>query len=343
MSLRALYRSIFFAIIAVLSLTSCRKNEAIPERLEDQGAITEENNGVALAFSAAPNGKLKLFVKGPDGKPLDKGVSGAVIVQGAEPKAEAVKVAFVPEPKTGLLVAAMPELVDDVTEVKYELNVNDKPINGVLHLPAGGTKELEETAKVAVKVKIPAGQKGPNGGILQVVDDDVVEIVAGQKNGTVHAYVLDPSLKPVRLGDRKLKIAFVTSKGPDVVVLSPDPGGTFFVGKLKVIENPVKITVALTHHDHTEVVLCGYEPGKVIVVGPRAPGLVILAAVSWDVDVVIAPPRPVVIAPPRPGVVVQPQPGVVVQPQPVVVVQPRPVIMMHGKGKGKGKWKWKKH
>jgi hypothetical protein len=309
MSLQAFYRPILFALIAILSLTSCRKKEATPEGLEDQGAITEQNNGAALVFSVAPDGKVKALVKGPDGKPLDKGVSGAVIVKGAEPKAEAVRVAFVPEPKTGLLVAAMPELVDDVTEVKYELTVNDKPIKGVFHLPAGGTKELDENAKAAVKVKIPAGKKGPNGGVLQVVGDDIVEIVAGKKNGSVRAYVLDPDLKPVQIGDRKIKIAFVTSKGTDVVVLSPDPGGTFFVGKLKVIENPVKITIALTHHDHTAVVLCGYDPGNVLVVGPSAPVLVILADVSWDVDVVIVPPRP--------------------------------VIMVHGKGKGKWKKKWK--
>ncbi len=56
-----------------------------------------------------------------------------------------------------------------------------------MHLPAGGTKELDENAKEATKIKIPVGQKGPNGGVLQVVGDDVVEVVAGKKNGAVRA------------------------------------------------------------------------------------------------------------------------------------------------------------
>jgi hypothetical protein len=141
------------------------------------------------------------------------------------------------------------------------------------------------------------------------VGDDIVEIVAGQKSGTVRVYLLDPDLKPIKIGSRKVKLGFVSEKGSEIVVLSPDPGGQFFVGKMSMIVNPIQITVAVTYHEHTEVVLCNHLPGSVIVVGPSAPPIVILVNVSWDVAVVVAPPPP--------------------------------VIIMHGKGKGKGKWRYR--
>lgn len=297
-------------LLAALSLPACHKKDAVPEGLDAESALTQENAGSALVFSVLPNGQLQLLVRGPDGKPVESGVSGTVTVKPTEPKAEPVKVALVQDPKTKLMVAALPELADDLTEVKYDLAINSKPVKGVMFLPEGGTKELDENGKEAGKVKIPPGKKGPNGGVLQVVGSDVVEIVAGKKNGGLRVYVLDADLKPVPVGTRKIKLALVTPKGPETVVLGVDPGGAYFAGKMSVVENPSQITVVLTDHDHTEVVLCGYEPGKVVVVGPSAPVLVILAPVVWDVDV-------------------------------VVVVPPPPVIMIHGKGKGK--WGWRKH
>jgi len=306
MNLAVLYRSVLLALLVALSATACRgkSKDATPEAVDAQGALTEQHDAAALVFSVDPNGQVKLTVKGTDGKPLEKGVSGTLSVRGDDPKARPTKVALVPDPKTGVLSAALPELVDDLTEVKYDLIVNDKPIKGTLHLPSGGTKEIEDNAKAPAASKIPPGTKGPNGGIVQVVGDDIVEIVAGKKSGTVRVYLLDPDLKPIPMGSRKIKLAFVSAKGSEVVVLAPEPGGQFCVGKMTVIENPIKITIAITYHDHTEVVLCNHHPGSVIVVGPSAPVIVILVSVSWDIDVVVVPP---------------------------------PVIIMHGKGKGK--WK----
>jgi hypothetical protein len=308
MSLPALCRSILLSLIVVLSLSACRSKskEITPETIESQGALTEQHDGGALVFSVDPKGQLQLLVKGPDGKPVTTGVSGTISVKDEDPKAEPVKVALVPDPKTGLLVAALPELVDDLTQVNYELTLNDKPIKGTLHLPAGGTNELEENAKEVEKAKVAPGTKGPNGGLVQVVGDDIIEIVAGKKSGAVRVYLLDADLKPIPMGSRKIKLAFAGPKGAETIELSPDPEGAYAVGKMSLVVNPVKITVAVTYHDHTEVVLCGHYPGKVIVVGSGAPVIIILVNVSWDVDVVISRP---------------------------------PVIIMHGKGKGK----WHKH
>jgi hypothetical protein len=96
-----------------------------------------------------------------------------------------------------------------------------------------------------------------------------------------------------------------------VVVLAPGPAGAYFTGKLSVKVNPVKITVVLTEGDHTEVVLCNYRPGRVIVVGASAPEIVLLVATSWAVVV-------------RPTVVID---------APVVI---------HRKGKGKHKHHFKR-
>jgi hypothetical protein len=311
MRFSVLYRSVLLALLVVLSMTACRgkSKDATPEGVEAQAALIEQHDAAALVFAVDPNGQVKLTVKGTDGKPIDKGVSGTLTVKGEDPKAEPIKVALVPDPKTGVLSAAIPELVDDLTEVKYDLVVNDKPIKGTMHVPSGGTKELEENAKATVESKVAPGTKGPNGGIVQVVGDDIVEIVAGKKSGAIRVYMLDPDLKPIPIGSHKVKLAFVNEKGPETVVLAPDPGGQYFVGKMKLIANPIKITIAITYQNHTEVVLCNHHPGSVIVVGPSAPVIIILVNVSWDIDIVITKP---------------------------------PVIIIHGKHKGKGKWH-KKH
>ena len=73
--------------------------------------------------------------------------------------------------------------------------------------------------------------------------------------------------------------------------------------------------MAVIDHDDVDVVLCGYHPGKVFVVGAAAPVFVVVTPVVWDVGVVVVNPKPVII-----------------------VNQPH----YHWKGKGNGKGKWGK-
>ena len=68
---------------------------------------------------------------------------------------------------------------------------------GALHVPAGGTKELVLTARTAATKDNYKGQKGPNGGVVQRVGDDVVEIVGDKGTGQVRVYALDATLKPI--------------------------------------------------------------------------------------------------------------------------------------------------
>src|SRR5262249_49315367 len=139
-------------------------------------------------------------------------------------------------------------------------------------------------------IEIPAGKKGPNGGVVQVVGDDIIEIVADKNSGQLRVYVLDTDFKPVPIGERKVTLGFV---GPTTEIVVPEsgPGGAYFVGKLSAKVNPIKITVGVryhgTLHDALHVALVGYRPGITIVVGAAAPPIVLLVATPW---VVVTPP-----------------------------------------------------
>lgn len=315
---KLLYRSMFALIALTAALPACgNTSEGITaETIQDnEGSITEQHDAATVVWSVDGDGNVKALVKTPDGKPVNKNVYGTLTVSGVDPAFVPMTMPIAPDPKTGVLSAVIPMPDDEITVVKYDLKVDGKPVVGAMHLPHGGTAELVANAKLAEAKKLPEGKKGPNGGVVQVVGDDVVEIVADKSNGNVRVYVLDADLKPVKIGERKITIGFVGPKGPDTIVLAPDSGGAYFVGKMNVVVNPTKLTVVVADHDDVHVVLCGYRPRGVILVGASAPSHLVLVNVNWG------------------GVVV-------VNPTPVIVVGDR--VHWHGKGKGKGRWGGKK-
>jgi hypothetical protein len=211
----------------------------------------------------------------------------------------------------GVLTGQMPKLEADLTQVGYDLDVEGAKVQGTLDLPRGGTKELVDSAnEAAAAKKLPPDAKGPNGGVVQVVGDDIVEVVADKDSGAVRMYVLDDDLKPVPVGKRKGKLAF-GGVAPEIVVLDADPSGMYLSGKCVGKAPPSKITIEVIEGDEIDVALCHYVPGGVIVVGPAAPVIAIFIVTGWTV--VVLP----------------------------VVVQPGVVVVHKGKGKGKFKgWKW---
>jgi hypothetical protein len=138
--------------------------------------------------------------------------------------------------------------------------------------------------------------------VLEVVGDDTVEVVADKSSGQVRVYVLDASYKPIPIGARRVTLGFV---GPDdeTIVLAPGPGGMYFTGRLAARVDPVEMTVAVADDGRVDAALWGWEPGGVIMIGPAAPTVHLLVATSWDVAVV-GPRAPgvVVIEPPAFGV-----------------------------------------
>jgi len=312
MKLNVLLRSAFVALVlASAALPACSKksdsSEISAENMSADDAITEQYEPATVTWVVAPDGKVRARIKSPDGEPVENATGMVTVQQGGTP----VKAKLVFDAKTGLYAADIPKLQSDLTEVSYELDVKGKPVKGAMHLPKGGTRELVATAKVSAEVKIPEGQKGPNGGILQVAGEDLLEIVADQKTGETRVYVLDDDLKPLPVGTRKVKIGVVAGS-PETVELTPEPKAMFFTGKLTVKANPTKLTVVVYGAPAVEpvVVLCGWSPGAVIVVGPGAVILPLFVAVSWTPVIVVGTPPPVIIV---------------------------------GKGKGKRKWKWKLH
>jgi hypothetical protein len=277
-------------------LTGCSKSsdgaEVTAENIEGaEDVIAEANDTGSMVWRVTPEGQVKVLVKSPDGKPVEQDVSGTLTWQG--PSGE-TKVPLTFDKDEKLLVAAAPKLEADLTEVKYEIKVGDRSWNGALHLPAGGTKAIVEGAKKASLKDIPKGKVGPNGGIIQVVGDDVVEVVADKDTGETRVYILDADLKPVAIGDRKVKLGFVGASS-ETVVLNPGPGNLYFVGKVSAKINPVKVTISITYVDHTDVVIVGYHPGKVIVVGAGAPVVKVLVTPVWKVDVKVKTPGVIVV------------------------------------------------
>ncbi|WP_437837710.1 hypothetical protein [Sorangium sp. So ce1153] len=293
MRIQGCVRSVLVALaVASTALVSpaCSKSPQITaESIEDNWALTEQHEPGSVVMTVAQDGQVTVLVKDRDGKPIEEGVSGNVKVKVPGKEGAPVTAELVPEPKSGgVLLAKIPPLEDDLTEVNYEFNVKGAPFKGVLHVPRGGTRELHEKAKENDAHKLD-GMKGPNGGVLQPVGDDIVEIVADKDSGDLRVYVLDLNLKPVPIGDREIKLAVQTASGPDVIVLAPGPDRLYFAGKLNVKVNPTKITVVVKEGGHTDVVLCGYHPGSVIVVGPSAPVITILVATGWAVKVDVKP------------------------------------------------------
>jgi hypothetical protein len=282
---------------------------AVEVSMSRDDSLTEKNDAGTVTWAVTPEGQVKARFKAPDGSLVKSGVTGTLTVKALKKNDKPVTVKLEPDPDSGIYVATIPKLGADLTEVDYEIDVNGKPVKGAMHLPRGGTRALVTTAKAAAENKLPEGKKGPNGGIVQVVGSDILEVVADQKTGQVRVYALNDDLKPVAVGKRRVKLGLVSST-PEMIELEAEPKQMYFTGKLSVKANPTKLTVALYEENEPEpvVALCGWDPGEVIVVGTGAPVLAVFAVVSWPA---------------------------------VVIVDPRPVIIVSGKGKGKGKHRYR--
>lgn len=283
--------------------------EATAEAVSAESAVTEKNGDLETTWNVTPDGRVTALVRDKDGLPVRKGVTATLTVTpqgGGAP----VVVPLAPQGDNGLLAGQIPKLDADLTEVAYDVQLDGAKAQGVMHLPRGGTKELVDSAREAAAAKpIAKDQKGPNGGVVQVVGDDIVEVVADKGSGNVRMYFLDDDLKVIPIGKRKGKLAFAGGS-PVVIDVTPDPGGLYLAGKVPVTIQPQKITVVVVDGDEIDVAVCGYVPGGVIIVGPAAPVIGVFIVTGWPVVVVQTP----------------------------VIVQPGVVVL---KGKGKGKWKWK--
>jgi hypothetical protein len=282
MLVRSLLRSsaLALSLVAVAATPACSKKSADATAAagteQTADAVIEESDSGSVTWSVTPEGKVVAALKTPDGQPITKDVAGEITFR--VPAGDA-RVPATFDEKSGLVTASGPKLDDDLTQIDYALTVAGQPWTGTLHVPRGGTKSLVDDAKLAATNAPPADKTGPSGGVIQIVGNDRLEIVADKAGGQVRVYVLDVDLHPVAVGDRKIKLA-LAGDAPQIIVLAPDATGLYCSGKLVSRADPTRITVSVTVKEETHAAIVGWSPGVHLVVGARAPRVHILVA-SW--------------------------------------------------------------
>lgn len=330
------------SLVAVSLLAGChRAGKLTADAIEKStAALVQQSEKGTSTWIIGSDGTVNALLKGPDDKPVAGKVTGTVTFEPPDGTPTTVPATY--DAKTGVLTASGPKLHADVTPVDYQLQVDGHPWNGAIDVPSGGTADLVATAKL--QTAIPDGKVGPNGGVVQMVGPDRVEIVASKSSGEVRAYVLDDDYKVIDPGDRKITVA-LQGPDPEVVVLAPQPKVKFVVGKVKSRVDPVHVTVAVNVHGKTHACLVGWHPGVAVVIGPAAPRVHIYAVEEWpdeieihgrhhhdddheDDEVEVGGPR-VVVGGPR---VVVGAPAVVVGGPHVVIGAPGAVVVGGGRG-----------
>lgn len=285
-------------LLGLAALPACckgRGSDVTAATIATDEGVSEQSDAGTVSWAVSPDGQVKALIKATGSDAVDPTATGTVTAR-TLPGGAPVSAPLVYDAKAGLFTAKIAPLGGELTEVKYEVKVGGKATQSVLHLPKGGTTELIASARAASGKSVKSG-KGPNGGVVQVVGGEVIEIVGEPKSGETRVYILSDDLKPVAVGKRQVKLAVVAGPGADFVELHADPTGMYFSGKLAVKVNPIKLTVVLREEGDSApvVVLCGWAPGAVIVVGNRAPTLAIFVVTTWAPVVVVAPTNPVIV------------------------------------------------
>lgn len=285
----------FALMLAIAALPGCKgeaKTEAVVGAEAEVGseaalgadAFVEEHEGGTVAWKVDTDGNVKALVAGSDGKPIRENVNGTLVYKVEE---ETKTVPMVLDAKTNLFVAAGPKLEADLTEINYTFSVNSKPWTGALHVPVGGTAALVAGAKASAEINIPEGKVGPNGGVIQVVGKDRVELVADAESDEVRVYLLDADFNVVPVGERTITLGFVAD-APRVVALASAEGGAYFTARWGLSIDPLKVTIAVKNAGVTSVALVGYRPGVRVLVGAKAPRVKVRVKTKWaahaDVD-----------------------------------------------------------
>lgn len=276
------------AFVALTPACSKKADSVTAESATPENTVTERHDAATVGWAVSPEGKVRVAIKAPASEAVAPDATGTVSARPVGGAASApVKLTF--DQKAGLYTAVVPALQADITELVYEISLKGKTAKGTLHLPRGGTDELVATGKSASS-KLPADKKGPNGGTVQVVGGDVIEIAA-DKSGEVRVYVLDDDTKPVAVGQRRVKLAV----GAEIIELNVGPGGMYFTGKLLTKVNPSKLTVVFYPEKATVpvVVLCGWKPGSVVVINQPTVNLFVVNV--WAPVVVVNQPTTVVV------------------------------------------------
>jgi hypothetical protein len=229
-------------------------------------ALIETFENGTVAWSIGGDGRVTAIVRDRDGLPIAEGTKGAI----SWTEGDQIRRADLTwNAESGAFVAAGPLPTAELTEIRYELHAAGTPVAGALHVPAGGTEAFLATANVEARAQIEL-PKAPHGGVVQVVGEDLIEIVADDATGELRVYVLDLDGQVVAPGDRAIMIA-VGGNAPEIVVLAPSSDALFFVGRLRIAVEPPRLTVVVRRAASARVAIVGWRPGVKLVAagGPR--------------------------------------------------------------------------
>jgi hypothetical protein len=269
-------------IVLAAVACSCREDITAESIEKSPDAITEEGPPGWASWIVQPDGTVRAALKDRDGRPVAQPVTGQITFGNSDGPPTSVTVHY--DRQAGVLSAAGPKLDADITPVTYALKMGDTPWSGTIGVPPGGTRDLSETGRL--QTFLPTGTVGPNGGEVQMVGPDRVELVANKRTGDVRAYVLDARNRPIDPGDRKITVEIAGSH-PAVAALAPEPHAHFAVGHLPALIDAPRVTIAVHAHGATHACLVGWSPGAVLLVGPQAPRLHVLAVVdAWPDEVI---------------------------------------------------------
>lgn len=255
---------------------------AQPAGAEGGSTIVEEGDLGTITWRVNEDGRVEAVVKRPDGSQVTKDVTGVVTWPGeaADDKVEMTLEA------DGRLVAKGPALEADLTQIDYALVIEGKPWSGVLHVPRGGTRAVDEDARASAAVEVPAGKRGPNGGVIQIIGGEPVEVVADKTTGEMRVYVLGPDFRVVDPGERRIRLGYVADYS-ETLEMTREPGGLYFVSRVRTRIDPVRITLGVGFRSQFHVGIVGFRAGMRLGVGARARGIPIMVERRWSPSVAV--------------------------------------------------------
>jgi len=152
-----------------------------PKGTPEDGLVLDRGDQ-KLAVVVQPDGKMQLVAFDEKGTEM---ASDAI-----EGKVRAEESEWVTVTKPGASAQLAP-LEEGLTTIELDLKVKGKEFKESIDVPEGGTKALLKKSKISVA----EGTKGPNGGTVDVVDDQRVELVMDEKTGDVRVYYLNEKLE----------------------------------------------------------------------------------------------------------------------------------------------------
>lgn len=227
--------------------------ESAAEKFSPSASIVEVYERGQIAWSVDAQGQVLARVLDDAGANGSRKASGTIEWNEGD-VVRSAKLAY--DDHVEALVATGPVPADDLNELRYTVVYEGEPVNGSLHVPRDGTAALQAEAKASASIDV-TGAVAPHGGVVQVVGEDRVEIVADDDSDEVRVYVLDASWKPTPIGDRKITIA-VGGAAPRVVVLVAADG--YFVGHWKLVGQP-RVTILIKRPGGAHVAIVGFHAG----------------------------------------------------------------------------------